>query len=185
VDDETAIRQTERDERRRALASKARGEMYSLHECLNFFSNVEQLGEGNSWACPKCKTSQQAYKVMNIIRLPEVLILTIKRFGQRGGKITAFVDFPLERLDMAPYLAKFGGDLEKEDTVFDLFAVTNHHGTLGFGHYTAFAARASAPSGPTEWYEFDDSRVSRVSKEDVQTSAAYVLYYKRRRPSAM
>ena len=178
-DDASSVRHMERLRRRRALEQRHHGESYTIHECLNYFSNVEQLGAGNSWTCPRCRTDQQAYKMMSIIRLPEVLILSLKRFEARASfgmrsKITAYVDFPVEGLDLAPYLAAFGGDLEQADTVFDLFAVTNHHGTLGYGHYTSMALHEG------QWYNFDDATVQPMRKEDVQSSAAYVLYYKRR-----
>jgi ubiquitin C-terminal hydrolase len=125
--------------------------------------------------------------MMNIIRLPEVLILSLKRFGNHPGKISAFVDFPFEGLDMAPYLAEYGGDKEKEDTLFDLFAVTNHLGSsMGYGHYTSYVKRP--PSGlykegstADQWFEFNDSRVTPVSPDTVLSPAAYVLYYRRRR----
>ena len=40
-------------------------------------------------------------------------------------------------LDMSPFTLGKGNSGEKE--VYDLFAVTNHSGTVNFGHYTAFA----------------------------------------------
>ncbi|GBG24688.1 Ubiquitin carboxyl-terminal hydrolase, putative [Hondaea fermentalgiana] len=165
-----------------ASMHRVSGEIYSLHECLEFFSNRERLGTGNAWSCPKCKTDQEADKTMRIIRLPEVLILCLKRFEPRSHrKIMSLVDFPLEELDLAPFLADFGGDKEKEDTVFDLFAVTNHMGTAGMGHYTAHVARQESASSPVAWYLCDDSSITEVRAASVVSSSAYCLYYKRRR----
>lgn len=50
---------------------------------------------------------------------------------------------------------------------------------MGFGHYTAYA------KSPTDnhWYDFDDSRVSKMGNataQNVITSAAYNLFYRRR-----
>lgn len=39
--------------------------------------------------------------------------------------------------------------------IYDCYAVSNHFGNMGFGHYTAFAKS----SRDDKWYEFDDSRV--------------------------
>jgi len=185
VHHESVLKYQEKLKRKAALRNKYQDEAYTLRECLNFFSNKEQLGSGDSWFCTSCKSSQRAFKRMNIIRLPEVLILSLKRFENGDSlfrnKLNAFVDFPFEGLDMAPYLAEYGGDVEKQDTLFDLFAVTNHHGAMGFGHYTAFAARQMEIPGPVRWFEFDDSSVTEVAPNDVQTTSAYVLYYKRRR----
>mmetsp|Transcript_468 Transcript_468/g.1137 ORF Transcript_468/g.1137 Transcript_468/m.1137 type:complete len:1018 (+) Transcript_468:489-3542(+) len=170
--------------RARAAAQRGhlQGEVYTLHECLEYFSNSERLGTGNAWSCPKCKTNQEADKMMRIIRLPEILIFCLKRFEHRGyGKISSLVDFPLETLEMGPFLAEFGGDKEKEDPIFDLFAVTNHIGSSGMGHYTAYVARQDTPSSPASWYLCDDSRVTPMDPSMVVSSYAYCLYYKRRR----
>lgn len=73
-------------------------------------------------------------------------------------------------------------DCEAEgiNTIYDLYAVTNHFGSLNGGHYTAFGKN---PDG--NWYNFNDSQVSGVSSKSVCSSAAYLLFYRRREdPSA-
>ncbi|GAC99907.1 ubiquitin carboxyl-terminal hydrolase 2 [Pseudozyma hubeiensis SY62] len=61
--------------------------------------------------------------------------------------------------------------------IYDLYAVDNHFGGLGGGHYTAFAK--SPADG--KWYEFDDSSVRPVANsEAVKSSSAYLLFYRRR-----
>ena len=47
---------------------------------------------------------------------------------------------------------------------------------MNFGHYIAFGRN----SQNGEWYEFNDSTVSQISASSVCSSAAYVLFYKRR-----
>lgn len=60
--------------------------------------------------------------------------------------------------------------------IYDLYAVSNHFGSLGGGHYTAFAKNPIYKN----WFEFDDSRVRKISSGEVQSNAAYVLFYKKR-----
>lgn len=61
--------------------------------------------------------------------------------------------------------------------LYDLYAVTNHFGSLSFGHYTATCKNYISGL----WYDYNDSSVSEVdSPSDVVSEAAYVLYYKRR-----
>ena len=64
--------------------------------------------------------------------------------------------------------------------IYDCYAVSNHYGAMGYGHYTAFARSIHND----KWYEFDDSMVSEISaenaKEKVVTDAAYSLFYRRR-----
>jgi len=61
--------------------------------------------------------------------------------------------------------------------IYDLFAVDNHFGGLGGGHYTAFAKNEE----DGKWHNYDDSHVTEVSSpEKVKSSAAYLLFYRRR-----
>jgi ubiquitin carboxyl-terminal hydrolase 4/11/15 len=83
---------------------------------------------------------------------------------------------------MKPYLRGGGiaGAASKEesnqDPIYDLYAVSNHYGGSGFGHYTAYGLSPAS----REWYLFDDSSVSKVPKDQICSSAAYVLFYKLR-----
>ena len=65
--------------------------------------------------------------------------------------------------------------------VYDCFAVSNHIGKMGFGHYTAFARNIDDNGSSSGWELFNDSKVSKVTPAQVITSDAYILFYKRRR----
>eukprot|EP00742_Colponemidia_sp_Colp-10_P007733 GILJ01008336.1.p1 GENE.GILJ01008336.1~~GILJ01008336.1.p1 ORF type:complete len:932 (+),score=140.68 GILJ01008336.1:66-2798(+) len=150
----------------------------SLHllDCVRLFSQEETLGRDNAWYCPQCKEHQQASKKMDVWKLPAVLVIHLKRFSSRSyfkDKLDTLVDFPLVGLD----LSEFARDLTQTvPPVYDLFAVSNHFGGAGFGHYTAFAKNFEKD----EWFCFDDSSVTPISESAVKSSAAYVLFYKRR-----
>ena len=60
--------------------------------------------------------------------------------------------------------------------VYDLFAISQHFGSLGGGHYTAICQYEDG-----DWYSFNDSSVDRLDAMDPQDSArsAYVLFYRR------
>lgn len=67
--------------------------------------------------------------------------------------------------------------VEADLPLYDLYAVDNHFGGLGGGHYTAFA------KNPLDgrWYNYDDSSVRPVSDpQSVKSAAAYLLFYRRR-----
>ena len=87
------------------------------------------------------------------------------------GKNGEFIDFPLENLDMGKYLC--GPD--KEHSKYDLFAVSQHFGGTGGGHYTAVCKNFDG-----RWYSYNDSSCSSSSSGNVVTSAAYVLFYRRK-----
>lgn len=169
--------------------------------------------------CPRCKEHRQATKKLDLWRLPDILVVHLKRFSYSRyfkNKIDALVDFPLKGLDLTPYIragkgapegppgarnaahaaaaagpaqstpagaapglaqasagvaavpdpavsaaagegkgraaraseggkgpaadgAQAGEAPGKERYLYDLFAVSNHFGGMGGGHYTAYA----------------------------------------------
>lgn len=84
---------------------------------------------------------------LSLWTLPDILIIHLKRFRQvaeHRHKLTTLVRFPLRGLDMAPHLAPGGGrwaprrlpESRPRDSLYDLYAVCNHHGSMQGGHYT-------------------------------------------------
>ncbi|KAJ3411208.1 ubiquitin carboxyl-terminal hydrolase [Chytridiales sp. JEL 0842] len=85
----------------------------------------------------------------------------------------------LDNLNMHPTAAGHESP-EDERYIYDLFAVSNHFGGMGSGHYTAYVKNPL----DGEWYDFDDSLVTPMKEEDVMSRAAYLLFYQRRHASA-
>jgi len=150
----------------------------NLAECLQLYTSQEKLGMDDAWRCPRCKELRQATKKFDLWMLPEVLIISLKRFSYNRflrDKIDVLVDFPLKGLDMTPYvIAPTHGK-----SIYDLIAVSNHYGGMGGGHYTAYGKNRK----DSKWYYFDDNNVTEATGK-VVTSAAYVLFYQRRSESA-
>ncbi|CAM9375302.1 unnamed protein product, partial [Discosporangium mesarthrocarpum] len=153
--------------------------------CYEQFSSPETLGADNSWYCNRCTELRQAVKTIEVWSLPEVLILHFKRFEQRESqrdKLETFVDFPINGLDMSPY-CHAGQKLEggrAMPATYDLFAVINHIGRMGSGHYTAFVRDWEGRGMSRQWYECDDQECSPVLESRVRSIHAYVLFYRRR-----
>ena len=78
--------------------------------------------------------------------------------GGGGQKIGDHVDFPLDGLDLSKYTKC---EQTGVNMISDCYAVANHFGNMGFGHYTAFARSPN----DDQWYEFDDSRVSQLRSD--------------------
>lgn len=89
-----------------------------------------------------------------------------------GGKLQTFVDFPLVGLDLSSHCLHDDG----KPYIYDCYAVSNHYGSLGFGHYTAYAFNWK----DQHWYSFDDSHCSKTSEQRVVSDGAYNLFYRRR-----
>ncbi|TMW67387.1 hypothetical protein Poli38472_011007 [Pythium oligandrum] len=171
---------------REHAAHKGTRDGISLYDCFRNFTKPETLDQANLWYCSKCKEHRQARKTMEIWKLPDVLIVSLKRFEYRNeilrDKLDAFVDFPLEDLDMTSFCLEKTEDPER--LRYDLFAVSNHYGSMGFGHYTAFARSWQNSDKYPGWYSFDDSQVSPAMPGQVKSNAAYILFYKRRQLTA-
>ena len=55
------------------------------------------------WFCPRCKEHRQASKKLDLWKVPEVLVVHLKRFSYSKywrDKLDTPVDFPLEGLDL-------------------------------------------------------------------------------------
>jgi ubiquitin carboxyl-terminal hydrolase 4/11/15 len=164
----------------------------SLDECFKVTAQGEILTEENAWYCSRCKELRQAEKTLEIWTAPDILVIHLKRFSaarQFRDKIDILVDFPTEGLNLNDKV----GALEDKNLTYDLFAVDNHYGGLGGGHYTAYAKNFV----DEQWYEYNgkfthqlsnlhiltmnlDSSVSKRNATSVVTSAAYLLFYRRR-----
>ena len=152
----------------------------SIYDCLNYFAMEETLSGNDMWYCSRCKDHVTAQKKMEVYKAPDYLIIHLKRFSHQRNtmfgsrKINDFINYPVNGLNMAPYLCKdSSGD---KSCLYDLYAVSNHFGSLSGGHYTAYAKNPVYQ----KWFNFDDTDVSRASEANVVTQAAYVLFYKRR-----
>jgi ubiquitin carboxyl-terminal hydrolase 4/11/15 len=150
----------------------------NLDECFNESSKSEVLSEDNAWYCSRCKERRRATKTLEIWTVPDILIIHLKRFsGARNfrDKIEDLVDFPIEGLDLSGKV----GFPENKDLTYDLFAVDNHFGGLGGGHYTATAQNFF----DKQWYDYNDSIVSKCeSGRKAVSRSAYLLFYRRRSP---
>ncbi|PSR91397.1 Ubiquitin carboxyl-terminal hydrolase [Actinidia chinensis var. chinensis] len=155
---------------------KTRQEAISLFSCLDAFLKEEPLGPDDMWYCPRCKEHRQATKKLDLWRLPDILVFHLKRFSYSRylkNKLDTFVNFPIHNLDLSKYVKC--NDTSRQSNVYELYAISNHYGGLGGGHYSAYAKLIDE----NKWYHFDDSHVSPVSEADIKTSAAYVLFYRR------
>lgn len=162
-------------------ATKERG--ITLEDCLDEFTKEERLGEDDLWYCPRCKKHQQATKKFELWKVPDILVVHLKRFSNSRmlrDKIDAFVDFPIEGLDLSQRVEERlivkkwedGGndadelDIDKSSSsaplLYDLFAVDEHLGGLGGGHYRAYAKNFK----DQKWYHFDDTHVTESKAKD-------------------
>jgi len=150
----------------------------TVQDCIQKYCQMEQLEDTEMWYCNRCKEHVRAWKQFHLYRAPPILIIHLKRFHfsattHRRNKITTLIDFPLEGLDLTDMFSRWN---ENEKPIYDCYAVSNHYGGLGGGHYTAYTLGEDGT-----WCHYDDSRLTQsISENEVVSTAAYVLYYRRR-----
>ncbi len=153
-----------------------------LHTCLQHFSREELLDDRNAWFCTNCKENVNATKSVQLWNTPDVLVLHLKRFtyqpsrrygGIRKGKIEDEVNFPVDRLDLEPYII---GQIDPNaPPVYKLFGVVEHSGeTAESGHYTATVQN----SKDRRFYRCNDSQIGDATT-NFDGRGAYLLFYKR------
>jgi Ubiquitin carboxyl-terminal hydrolase len=150
----------------------------SLEDCLRLFLEKDELTGDNKWYCEKCKKHTDATKKTDLWVLPPILIIHLKRFkhddfGRAGRKNEAVLKYPITGWDLSNAVKSRGGGTP----TYDLYAVSNHLGGLGGGHYTAYALNRF----DDRWYEFNDSTYSSIDPKTTfeQSSSPYLLFYNR------
>ncbi|XP_018497104.2 ubiquitin carboxyl-terminal hydrolase 20-like [Galendromus occidentalis] len=159
----------------RWLYSWVWGPSVSLTDCLAAFFSADELEGDNMYSCGKCNKLRNGVKYSKPMELPEVLCIHLKRFRHElmfSTKISSYVQFPLEGLDMTPFTHPHARD---KVTTYELTAVICHHGTAGMGHYICYAMNDC----DGQWYEYDDVYVTQVEASTVANCEAYVLFYRK------
>lgn len=110
--------------------------------------------------------------------LPPILIIHLKRFkfnssGERL-KIDKDIKYSLKDWDLSEMKKSSSGSYP----LYELYAVSNHCGGVGFGHYTAQAKNRF----DGEWYDFNDASCQKIDPQKVNLgygASAYCLFYNR------
>ncbi|GAA5886995.1 hypothetical protein JCM5296_005218 [Sporobolomyces johnsonii] len=156
-----------------------------LEDCIEHFLHEEILKGDNAWNCPRCRRLRSTSKRFTIARLPQFLIIHLKRFASYDSlteKVDTPVHFPLDDLELGHLLPpmalsnQYRLNLPHEsETNYELHALCNHFGDdAGDGHYTAIVRNDDY------WVELDDERMTPLSPAEVLRSAssAYLLFYR-------
>ncbi|XP_033100991.1 uncharacterized protein LOC117104308 [Anneissia japonica] len=150
----------------------------TLKQCFEAFSKSEYLDEHNPWFCPCCRKPQCASKTLSICRYPDVLIVYLKRFvfhNFMSTKLDNKVLFPLEGLDVSPYLCP-AISAEKTQLLYDLQACVCHFGGVNAGHYISYVKNPLTK----DWYHCNDETVVEQTPTQNDAASIYILFYSRK-----
>jgi ubiquitin C-terminal hydrolase len=132
----------------------------TIYDCLNMYCNVEDLCNNN-----KRKRTQ-------FWKLPEILIISFKRFNVSNGggeKVEDEILFPTDNLDLSRYVNGYNSHTYK----YDLYAVIHHTGNTNGGHYFASIRNAN-----NNWYVLNDTQIAQCDT-DFLKRFAYCLFYRK------
>ncbi|XP_037933651.1 ubiquitin carboxyl-terminal hydrolase nonstop-like [Teleopsis dalmanni] len=146
----------------------------TLIECLERYTRAEHLGSKQKINCSTCNSYQESTKQLSLRTLPVVASFHLKRFKYSKDKkidkkISNFISFPVE-FDMTPFMSE--KDKVYGDFRYSLYAVVNHYGTIGSGHYTAYVRHHR-----DIWVKCDDHTITLATLNQVLDSEGYLLFY--------
>lgn len=144
----------------------------NIYDCLDLYTNFERMDEDNRWYNEETKEYIDCYKQIKFWNTPKILIIVLKRFLNNGEKISNFIDFPINELNLNKYCIGY----KKNKNIFDLVCISNHVGNLNFGHYYAYCKNSSN----NKWYNFNDNSVEEIDENKIVSSSAYCLFYQKR-----
>ena len=137
----------------------------TLEECFLASMAPETL---NDWKCDKCGQTTASQKISKVWRLPQLMVLCLKRFkqGSRGlKKIVTQVDIPTEVQMFPMQLGPHNAGIK-----YTLCSAAVHMGDIQFGHYHAICNTSKG------WGCINDGRAFPVNfKEGIVDS--YMLFY--------
>jgi len=145
-------------------------ESVTLYDCLDEYTKKEELGEDNKVTNDKTGEKECCTKKLMFFSVPNVLIISLKRFSNDGNKINKLVDIPLADLNLEKYVVGY----DNNNCNYELYGVCNHMGGCAGGHYTAYIKIKDG-----KWYHFNDKDVSEFNG-DVITEMSYCLFYRKK-----
>jgi ubiquitin carboxyl-terminal hydrolase 20/33 len=152
------------------------GKPVKLETCLGAFSAPEILDGKDRYKCEKCNRLVDSKKTLKFKELSQILCIQLKRFRHESyfsSKIGTHVVFPIDSLDMRPFLHEDASEKTKKETRYYLSSIITHRGSFGSGHYIAYCRHL----GTNQWLEFDDSSVTVVSEEEISKVQVYAMFY--------
>lgn len=144
----------------------------TLKECFDLYTSKERLTGENQWYNEKTSEKQDVDKNIIFFKLPEVLVVDLKRFSNSVKKNQMLVEFPIDDLNLCEYVQGY----DKYTYFYELYGVCNHSGSTIGGHYTSYVRNANG-----KWYHYNDTHISEVKDVNtIITPKAYCLFYRKK-----
>ena len=139
-------------------------------DCLAEYCKKERLDGENAYYDEKQDRKISADRDFVFWSLPSILIIHLKRFSNSLSKLHQRIRFPVEELDMTPFVVGY----RRNDFKYELYGVCNHGGSVHGGHYHADVKTEKG------WYNFNDTELKKCSNISGVSASAYTLFYRKK-----
>ena len=144
----------------------------TLIDCLDLYTIKEKLSDSEKILNETTNKREEATKQILFWNLPNILIITLKRFSNDNTKNDDVIDFPIENLNLSKYVVGYNS----KTYIYDLYGICNHAGGVNGGHYYSYVKNANG-----KWYLFNDTKVAEVKNLDkLRTPQAYCFFYRKK-----
>ena len=145
----------------------------NIDDSLKNYFKTEIMSGDNKIICEECKTKRVCHKKLKIKALPNILVISLKRFDYDYRNMTKFklnnyFEFPFE-LNMSEFLMNKNETQEKsenQNTIYELTGITIHYGVSDYGHYYDLIKAVN-----NKWYKFNDTNITEFSENDIPREA--------------
>jgi ubiquitin C-terminal hydrolase len=133
----------------------------SLYDCWDLYTSDEEFVFNDK----DCLRNIKAWS------LPNNLIICLNRFRNNLSKNNSIVDFPLENLNLEKYIIGY----EKPKSIYNLYGICAHSGSVHGGHYTSYCKHING-----NWYHYNDEKIYQINNiNTIVNNRAYILFYKK------
>jgi ubiquitin carboxyl-terminal hydrolase 4/11/15 len=141
----------------------------SIIDCILGELNEEVIEE---YSCDNCSPVRtRAVRKTKVWKLPETLIIVLKRFTYDGNKIhTPIEEFNTDTLNLTKLF--YENSPNNNNSNYSLRSIIDHHGSSMGGHYTAQAKHRDTNT----WYLYDDQDVRSIEKPYLGNSS-YIFFF--------
>ena len=139
------------------------GEAVSLLDCIHGELNEENIDD---YVCEKCSLRTSAIRKTKIWKLPNNLIIVLKRFTHDGRKIHTSL-IPFIELSLSELFSNSSPN--KKNAIYTIRSIVDHFGSAHGGHYTAQAIRDD------KCYLYDDQDIREIDEPKMGDST-YILF---------
>jgi ubiquitin carboxyl-terminal hydrolase 8 len=145
-----------------------------LKTCFINYLGKDKLNidDENKWKCDECGTSNESDKIIKYWDLPQVLIISLKRFfydknTNRMSKNNSIVNIPFN-LDLSDCV------IQDKEYNYKLQSVGIHLGNIYGGHYVSLVRKNNEDK---IWTIIDDLSIRDIEEKDFNLNNAYMLFY--------